>query len=99
MKNKLIQLFIERHVNPKFNNEFLWNEYWAILETPCYPCTFYFGPVCDVGNEWVGRTNATCNFHRTIDECLEAAIQAGFNDFTKITEHPMNSTCTGVNHA
>lgn len=88
----LIQLFKEYHVDPKHDNKILWIDYWGILETPCYPCVYYFGPIFQGDDGWTNRTNPTCYFHRTIDECLDAAVKFGFNDFNKETLSPMNST-------
>jgi hypothetical protein len=63
--NKPIQIF-----PPKFGSG---DQTYGILETPCYPASFYFGPVHFQRNwserigEWMTADNATHNFHRTLE--------------------------------
>ena len=52
---------------------------WGILETPCYPASWYFGPVnwykdrYERTGEWMTGDNATSNFHRSLEEAIAVA--------------------------
>lgn len=51
---------------------------FAILETPCFPCAFYYGPVHHEGTGTsYPANNATHNWHRTEAEALEVAHMEG----------------------
>jgi hypothetical protein len=74
--NKLIQLFEEYK---ELNGVRFKSATYAILETPCYPASFYFGsanlvqgPHDRIG-EWYTGNNATSNFHRSLDEAQAEA--------------------------
>jgi hypothetical protein len=62
MKNKLIKLF------PKNKDGVI----KAILETPCYPNPFYYGPVLfdDISQtkEWITLNNSTSNWYKSIED-------------------------------
>ena len=87
--NKLIQLF---HQHETLGGRSICVGTFAILETPCYPCTYYFGPanfVKGLGErtgEWYTGDNATSNFHRTLTEAHEAARK-------RLPEHFITVAC------
>lgn len=58
--NQVLQLFPPRNVG---------EQTYAIMSTPCYPASFYFGPVNFQREgrmgEWMSANNATSNWHRT----------------------------------
>ncbi len=49
----------------------------AILETPCFPASFYFGPVNRSMDSWVPADNSTSRFHRTLSDAISAADRRG----------------------
>ena len=77
--NKLVQLFHQYETLK--NGVSVCVGTFAILETPCYPCTYYFGPANFVKDpkervgEWYTGDNATSNFHRTLQEARKAALK------------------------
>ncbi len=73
----------------------------AILDTPCYPARYYFGPVREEGSygawtppnpgEWVPLDNATSRFHPTLKQAIAAADLHGLDiadvTFKAVTAH------------
>lgn len=49
--------------------------HWGVLETPCFPASFYAGQIVNYGDGWVPRDNATCNYHRSEGEAFAAIIK------------------------
>ena len=76
--NKLLQLFPRNEVIGGVNVKL---QAFAILETPCYPASWYFGPVefakppQDRTGEWQTMNNATSNFHRSLEQAEDEAIK------------------------
>lgn len=50
---------------------------FAIVETACFPCSFYFGPV-HRDDPTICADNETGNWHRTLAECEIKAKAMGF---------------------
>lgn len=46
---------------------------YGIIETPCWPCRYYAGPIRqDRDGNWYGTDNSTHLFHRTMKEATAA---------------------------
>ena len=69
-KNVVLQLFPAKNVG---------DQTYAILETPCYPASYYFGPVHFTRDgrtgEWDTANNATSNWHKTLQGAKQVAIK------------------------
>jgi len=52
---------------------------YAILDTPMFPARFYFGPVGNTPDGWIGLDNATNRFHRSLADAECTAMLTGFS--------------------
>lgn len=51
---------------------------FAILDTPMFPARFYFGPVGNTPDGFIGMDNATSRYHHSLVDAQEKAITDGF---------------------
>ncbi len=57
---------------------------YGVLDTPCYPCQYYGGPIRKYDGEWYNSTNATSFFFRTIGEAENSILKKLFFAMKKI---------------
>jgi hypothetical protein len=47
----------------------------GVLKTPCYPCSYYAGPIVLIQGQYYSGDNATSNFHRTKADASKALLE------------------------